>query len=178
MGFFLRTILLPFVAGLLLTLALSAQLKQDVAPTAPILGFSPAHATAEHQLETAFQSIPSPEKAREWHRTFTAEPHPAASDRNNELADFVADEWHKQGWEDVTLRRYDVLHSRPRSISLEMTEPVHFTASLREDAYDADPDTKNSAVSGSYFGYSASGDVTAEVVYAHSGNPEDYDLLW
>src|SRR5260370_10341047 len=37
---------------------------------------------------------------------------------------------------DVTLRRYDVLHSRPRSISLEMTEPVHFTASLREDAYD------------------------------------------
>jgi len=32
-------------------------------------------------------------------------------------------------------------------------------------------------VSGSYFGFSASGDVTAEVVYAHSGNPEDYELL-
>jgi N-acetylated-alpha-linked acidic dipeptidase len=177
MGFFLRTILLSFVAGLLLTFALSAQLKQDVAPTAPILGFSPAHATAEHQLETAFQSIPSPEKARDWHHTFTAEPHPAASERNNQLADFIAAEWRKQGWEDVALRRYDVLHSRPRSVSLEMIAPIAFTASLREDAYDADPDTKNSAVSSSYFGYSASGDVTAEVVYAHSGNPEDYDLL-
>jgi len=166
-----------FCPFLVLAFALSAQQKQSESPASPILGFSPPHAAAEHAIETAFQLIPSPEKVREWHRTFTAEPHPAASDRNNQLADFVADEWRKQGWEDVTLRRYDVLHSRPRSISLEMTEPVHFTASLHEDAYDADPDTKNSSVSGSYFGYSASGDVSAEVIYAHSGNPEDYDLL-
>jgi N-acetylated-alpha-linked acidic dipeptidase len=168
---------ISFAFLLILTLALSAQQKQPEASTAPILGFSPSHAAAEHQLESTFQSIPSSEKAREWHRTFTAEPHPAASDRNNQLADFVADEWRKQGWEDVTLRRYDVLHSRPRSVSLEMTAPVLFTASLREDAYGADQDTKNPAVSGSYFGYSSSGDVTTEVVYAHSGNPEDYDLL-
>ncbi len=173
----LRSLAVSSVLLSLLTFALSAQLKQDAPPTAPILGFSPSQAAAEHELETKFQSIPSPEKAREWHRTFTAEPHPAASDRNNQLADFVADEWRKQGWEDVTLRRYDVLHSRPRSVSLEMIAPVQFTASLREDAYDVDPDTKNPAVSGAYFGYSASGDVTAEVIYAHSGNPEDYDLL-
>jgi N-acetylated-alpha-linked acidic dipeptidase len=32
-------------------------------------------------------------------------------------------------------------------------------------------------VPAAYLGYSASGDVTAEVVYAHSGNPEDYELL-
>jgi N-acetylated-alpha-linked acidic dipeptidase len=162
---------------LILTYALSAQLRQETSPTTPILGFALPHAAAEHDLESTFQSIPSPEKAREWHRTFTAEPHPAASERNNQLADFVADQWRKQGWEDVALRRYDVLHSRPRSISLEMTAPVQFTASLREDAYDVDPDTKNPAVSGAYFGYSASGDVTAELIYAHSGNPEDYDLL-
>src|SRR5438093_997356 len=172
----LRTLVvsIPFF---LLTFALSAQLKQAAPPATPILGFSPPYPAAEHSLEYTFQSIPSAEKAHEWHRTFTAEPHPAASERNNQLADFIADEWRKQGWEDVTLRRYDVLHSRPRSVSLEMTEPVHFTASLREDAYNVDPDTNNPAVSGSYFGYSASGDVTAEVVYAHSGNPEDYDLL-
>jgi len=105
--------------------------------------FSPPHAAAEHQLETRFNRNPSPEKAREWHRTFTAEPHPAASDRNNQLADFVAGRMAQARMEDVTLRRYDVLHSRPRSISLEMTEPVRFTASLHEEAYDADPDTKN-----------------------------------
>jgi N-acetylated-alpha-linked acidic dipeptidase len=173
----LRSLTVSLSCFLILSFALCAQLKQEAPRTSPILGFSPQHATNEHQLESAFQSIPSPEKASAWLRTFTAEPHPAASERNNQLADFVAEEWRKQGWEDVALRRYDVLHSRPLSVSLEMTEPVRFTASLRENAYDIDPDTKNPTVTGSYFGYSASGDVTAEVVYAHSGNPEDYDLL-
>jgi len=172
-----RTLAASSVYLLTLSFALSGQLQQNAPAASPILGFSPPHAAAEHQLETAFQSIPTPERAREWHRTFTAEPHPATSERNNQLADFVAETWRKQGWEDVTLRRYDVLHSRPRSVSLEMIAPVQFTASVREDAYDVDPDTKNPAVSGAYFGYSASGDVTAELVYAHSGNPEDYDLL-
>src|SRR5438445_13808562 len=172
----LRTLVvsIPFF---LLTFALSAQLKQAAPPATPILGFSPPHAVAEHALESTFQSIPSAEKAREWHRTFTAEPHPAASERNNQLADFIADEWRKQGWEDVTLRRYDVLHSRPRSVSLEMTMPVRFKASLREDPYSRDPATKNPRIDRSYFGYSPSGDVTAELVYAHNGNPYDYDLL-
>ncbi len=146
-------------------------------PAAIISGFTPRHAQQERKLEADFQAIPSPERARAWHRYFTAEPHPAASDRNNQLAAYIAAEWRKQGWEDVVLRRYNVLHSRPRSVSLEMVSPLSYKAGLREDAYDADPDTKNPRVSASYFGYSASGEVTAEVVYAHSGNPEDYDVL-
>jgi N-acetylated-alpha-linked acidic dipeptidase len=168
-----------FLAILILSSALVAQHQEasSASVSTPILGFTAVHASAEHKLETEFQAMSSPDRAREWHRTFTAEPHPAASERNNQLADFIADEWRKQGWEDVTLRRYEVLHSRPRSVSLEMTTPTHYTASLREDAVEADPDTKNPALSGAYFGYSGSGNVTAEVVYAHSGNPEDYDLL-
>jgi N-acetylated-alpha-linked acidic dipeptidase len=177
MRLFSRAVLLAFLVLLIHSFALLAQHLETTQSSSSILGFSPQHVAAEHLLETDFQAIPSPEKAREWHRVFTAEPHPAASERNNQLADFIADAWRKQGWEDVTLRRYDVLHSRPRSVTLEMTAPVHFTASLREDSCDADPDTKNPAVSGAYFGYSASGNITAEVVYAHSGNPEDYDLL-
>jgi N-acetylated-alpha-linked acidic dipeptidase len=168
-----------FFVMLILSAVVTAQYEKAFPPSSatPILGFTAAHAAAEHKLETEFQEIPSPDRAREWHRTFTAEPHPAASERNNQLADFIADEWRKQGWEDVTLRRYDVLHSRPRSVSLEMITPVHYAASLREDPVDVDPDTRNPEVSGAYFGYSASGEVTSEVVYAHSGNPEDYDFL-
>jgi len=146
-------------------------------PPDSILGFSPAHAAQEHQRETLFQSLPSADQAREWHRLFTANPHPAASPENNRLAAVMAREWRKQGWEGVTLRRYDVLHSQPRSVALEMTAPVHFKASLREDSYDLDPSTKNPKIDSAYFGFSASGDVTADLVYAHSGNPEDYDLL-
>ncbi|HEY6483364.1 MAG TPA: M28 family metallopeptidase [Steroidobacteraceae bacterium] len=142
-----------------------------------ILGFSPAHLAQEHARETLFQSLPSADQARAWHRQFTAEPHPAASARNNALAKVIAQAWRKQGWEKVTLRRYDVLHSSPRSVTLEMTKPVHFVASLREDPYDVDPDTKNPHIDSAYFGYSASGDVQAPLVYAHSGNPDDYALL-
>ena len=179
----MRKILLAATVGLLaipiISTAILAQHHDASSPPAstPILGFTAAHVVAEHRVEMEFQAIPSPQKAREWHRTFTAEPHPAASERNNQLAEIIADEWRKQGWEDVTLRRYDVLHSRPRSVSLEMTAPERYTASLREDPVDADLGTKNPAVSGAYFGYSASGEVTAEVVYVHSGNPEDYELL-
>ena len=162
---------------LIVPFAVFAQTSPKDSQVSPILGFSPANAGVEHNLEGMFQTLPSPDKAREWHRVFTAEPHPAASEQNNKLAEFIALEWRKQGWEDVTLRRYDVLHSSPRSVSLEMTAPVYFKASLREDPYEIDPDTKNSAISGSYFGYSTSGDLTAELVYAHSGNPEDYELL-
>jgi len=47
-------------------------MKQEAPPATPILGFTPLHAAAEHQLESQFQLIPSPDKAREWHRIFTA----------------------------------------------------------------------------------------------------------
>jgi len=58
-----------------------------------------------------------------------------------------------------------------------MIAPTHYQALLREAPYDADPDTKNPEVASAWLGYSASGEVTAPIVYAHSGNPEDYDLL-
>src|SRR5437763_1842333 len=45
------------------------------------------------------------------------------------------------------------------------------------ESYEADPDTKNPRVRSGYLGLSASGEVTAPLVYAHSGNPEDYELL-
>ena len=166
--------LLPLLAG---THASNHPSSEPPDKGTSILGFTTASAAMERHVEEEFLQIPSPERAREWHRYLTAEPHPAASARNNELADYIAEQWRQQGWEDVVLRKYAVLHSSPREISLEMVAPVKYKATLREEPYEADPDTKNPRVSQAYLGYSASGDVTAELVYAHSGNPEDYDLL-
>lgn len=141
------------------------------------MGFSIESSRSQLQLERAFLPIPSAEQARRHHRFFTAEPHPAGSERNNELAHHIAETWRQQGWEDVTIHRYDVLDSVPREVSVAMVSPVPYRASLREDPYDVDPDTKNPRVKSGYLGLSASGEVTAPVVYAHSGNPEDYELL-
>lgn len=142
-----------------------------------IQGFSAGATKSQIEIESKFKAIPSPDEARRHHRYLTALPHPAGSQRNNELARHIAELWKQQGWEDVVLRRYDVLNSFPREVSCEMLSPVSYEASLREDPYDVDPDTKNYGVRSAYTGLSASGEVTAPVVYAHSGNPEDYDLL-
>src|SRR5471032_2372788 len=156
--------------------AMDAQPATSAPAATPILGFTPAHALAEHRLEDKFQALPTAAAERSWHREFTMAPHPPASPQNNRLAEVVAREWRKQGWESVLLRRYDVLHSSPRHVALEMVAPVSYRAALAEAPYAVDPDSRNPALANTYFGYSASGDVTAELVYAHNGNPEDYDL--
>jgi N-acetylated-alpha-linked acidic dipeptidase len=142
-----------------------------------ISGFTSTSAAREAAVEDKFKAIPSPAEARRQHRIFTAEPHVAGSKRNNDLAQYIASQWRKQGLEDVVVRRYDVYATEPKSASLEMIAPVVYRAGLREAGYDADPDTKNPRVSSAWSGMSISGDVTASLVYAHSGNPEDYDVL-
>jgi len=174
-------VLMLLIIGLVCAGALQDTTQGNAAsyrdPAKPIMGFAPGSAAQEWKIEDQFARIPEPERAGKWLRYLTTEPHPAASARNNELAEYIAEQWRQQGWEDVTLRKYDVLHSTPREVSLEMVAPVHYRASLREEPYDSDPDTKNPHLSSAYLGYSASGEVTAEVIYAHSGNPEDYEVL-
>ncbi len=168
-----------FVASVLCFSVLALNLPQSAqAQTqASILGFTPASAVHEAEIENKFKAIPSPDEERRQHHIFTAEPHVAGSERNNELARYIADEWRNEGLDDVVIRRYDVYGSNPKFTSLEMVAPVHYHAGLRELPVPGDPDLKNKAISSAWSGMSASGEVTAPLVYAHSGNPEDYELL-
>jgi N-acetylated-alpha-linked acidic dipeptidase len=170
-----RSVLCFISAPLLLALSLHAELLAQAQTS--ILGFTPAAATHESEIETRFKAIPSPDEERRQHHIFTAEPHVAGSARNNELARYIADEWRQEGLEDVIIRRYDVYGSNPKSTSLGMVAPVHYRALLRELPVPGDPDLKNKNISSAWSGMSASGEVTAPLVYAHSGNPEDYELL-
>src|ERR1700681_429367 len=154
-----------------------AQRAFSAAPPTKISGFSPQHAAEQTSLEDQLKKLISTDEIRKQHRYFTSIPHPAGSIHDREVAEYIADQWRKQGLEDVVIRQYDVLGTRPVATSLEMVAPTHYQALLREAPYDVDPDTKNPEVANAWLGYSASGEVTAPVVYAHSGNPEDYDLL-
>jgi N-acetylated-alpha-linked acidic dipeptidase len=116
------TALIPLVA-----LSLST-----ITPAQSILGFTPASAAHEIELENKFKSIPNADEERRQHRIFTQEPHIAGSKRNNELADYIAAEWKKQGLEDVVIHRYDVYGTNPKSASLEMIAPTRYQALLRE----------------------------------------------
>lgn len=165
-------------------LALSGAISCTAPPTAgpagaavPMRGFTAAGADAQRALETRFRALPSAAAIGQWHRYLTREPHPATSPRTKEIAEYIASQWRSQGLEDVTIRRYDVLSSNPRRVHVEMTAPRRYVPTLREDPYPDDPDTSQPAVSGAWTSFSASGDVTAPVVYANSGNPADYDVL-
>ena len=122
------------------------------------------------------QSV-STDKLVRYLRRFTAEPHVASSPRNNELAQFVCDEWTSFGLEDVRKAEYDVLLSFPERIAVEIAAPEKVKLTLKEDGYPQDPDTLRADVGLPYNAYSASGDITAPVVYANSGNPQDFDFL-
>lgn len=170
-----------FIIALIL-FAVSTPLGSQVStpqPQAParIMGFSASRSAQQLALESQLHSLISSESARLFHRYFTSEPHVAGTEADHKIAELIAETWRKQGLENVVIRQYDVLNSLPRQISVEMVSPVAYRASLREDPYPVDPDTSNPNVRGAWLSMSASGEVTAPVVYAHSGNPEDYDVL-
>src|SRR3977135_3312478 len=134
------------------TTCLVLLLATSLAHAQTILGFTAASAAHEPWIKTKFKSIPSPDEERRQHRIFTQEPHVAGSKRNNELAEYIRDEWKKQGLEDVIIRRYDVYGPTPKNSSLEMIAPTHYQAILREAPPDPEPDSNNPAISGAWSG--------------------------
>ncbi len=142
-----------------------------------LLGFSAPATAAERDVEARFRALPDPASIRAWHRELTRSPHVATSPRTREIAEFIAATWKAQGLDEVVIRRYDVLSSNPRRVAVEMVAPLRYTPTLREAPIAEDPDSAQPAISGAWTSFSASGDVTAPVVYANSGNPADYDEL-
>jgi N-acetylated-alpha-linked acidic dipeptidase len=147
----------------------------------PIPSFMDAQELTAKKDISSFKSfvdeIISPEKIDQYLKYLTSIPHLAASPRNNELAEYVLEEWKKFGLEDAHLVPYDVLLSFPERISIELISPYKHKLSLKEKSYEEDPDTQRQDVGIPYNAYSRSGDITAPVVYANSGNPQDYDYL-
>ena len=142
-----------------------------------IPGFTAAASDHERGIEERLVDLLDPASTARHFRLLTEEPHPAGSDENLKLAHYVRDQFAAFGLEDVKMLRYDVLLPWPRKVAVSMVEPIEYTASLAEDGYPVDKDSYAVGASLTYLGMSASGDVTADVVYAHSGNPEDYDWL-
>jgi N-acetylated-alpha-linked acidic dipeptidase len=143
---------------------------------APVFGFSERALAAQHSLEQRLNRFPSTERIRADHRHLTAKPHVAGTPRDRELAEWTAAEWRKAGLEEVEIVEHEVLLPYAEQVSVEMTAPRAWRAALREEPIEGDDDT--AADPGvTYHAYSASGDVSGEVVYAGSGNPADYEWL-
>jgi N-acetylated-alpha-linked acidic dipeptidase len=142
-------------------------------------GFSESSAVGQSTIERRFLRMPSRDRIRESNRFFSSAPHLAGSLRDRELADHIRDQFTAFGFDAVTLSTYEVLLPWPEETTVEMVAPRAWRAAMREEAVPGDVYTEapQEQVGIPYHAYSASGDVTAPVVYAGSGNPEDYDRL-
>ena len=163
-----------FLAACLLVAMVPLPLLAQSAPT--LRGFSLEAGVRQRLLESEMASRLSRDTTGAWFREFTRLPHPAGSPRNRELAERMAEAWKAYGFDEVRLHRYDVLLPWPERVSVTMTAPTTYHATLTEDCY---PEDRDACVGPelTYLGMSGSGDVTGEVVYANSGNPADYDWL-
>ncbi len=138
-------------------------------------GFTPSGAAYQLALETRFLALPSADRARDFHRYLTDKPHIAGSDRNRHLAEWMRDLWREYGLDTVEIVEHEVLLPWPEEVSLTMPGTPPWQARFTEDPVPGDPDTAVPVLH--YNAYSRSGEVEAPVVYAASGNPENYDWL-
>ena len=92
------------------------------------------------------------------------------------LAEWVRDRWREYGLEQVEIVEHEVLLPYATEAQVEMLSPSRWRATMKEEAVEGDPfSARETGLA--YHAYSASGDITAPVVFAGSGNPADYDRL-
>jgi N-acetylated-alpha-linked acidic dipeptidase len=143
----------------------------------PISGFTAKGVIAQRKVESVFAAVPSTSNLESDHRFLTEKPHVAGSPRDRELAEWIRDRWQSFGLDEVEIVEHEVLLPYPEAVTVEMTAPKQWRASMTEDPIEGDSSEAAADVGIPYHAYSASGDVTAPVVYAGSGNPDDYDWL-
>ncbi len=161
-----------FAAALALALT-SAGLAQTQSPVFGYRDFS-----AQAKLDQIFLAVPDAKLAGEELKTLTAEPHIAGSPEDYKTALYVADKFRAAGLE-TKITEYKVWLNLPGKISLSATDSaghVLMTGPTREHV-DGDPFDDDPRVTPGFNGSSASGDVTAPVVYANYGRPEDFAHL-
>jgi N-acetylated-alpha-linked acidic dipeptidase len=166
----MRTLLILLLELLLLAPPAFAQ-------TVAIDGFTAERAAAERRWEEQFRAVPSPASAREHLRRLTLEPHVAGTKEDYATAVYVRDQLRSYGL-NADLREYQVWMNYPNTPTLlELITTRRVRLETREAVVPGDPTSSNPKITPLFNGYSASGDVTAAVVYANYGLPNDYEEL-
>ena len=141
----------------------------------PIFGFRDA--AAERARERVFLAAPDPLRAQQHLQALTRAPHIAGSPEDRATAEYVAARFREAGL-DTRIVEYRVPLNYPAEIKVTVSAPnaAAFTAPAPEHV-SSDPFQDDPRVVTAYTGYSPSGDVEGEAVYANYGRPEDFDRL-
>ncbi len=147
------------------------------ADSGPLRGYSTQAARTERDWEAKFRGVPDPANLRAYMQRLSARPHHVGSAYDKDNAEWILGKFKEFGL-DARIETFDVLFPTPKERALELVEPVKFTAKLQEPTVAEDPTSgQHDEQLPSYNAYSIDGDVTAPLVYANFGVPEDYDML-
>jgi N-acetylated-alpha-linked acidic dipeptidase len=160
------------LAALLAALAVSA----GPAALPPLTGFTPERSAWQREYEKRLLALPRPEECEAIHRELTRAPHIAGTEGNARVAEYLAAEYRKAGFE-VEMPAYEVLLSYPKSAMLEIVGDPPIALARGEPPIPEDPDTAVPEAAVPWNAYSPSAEVTGEVVYVNFGRAEDYERL-
>ncbi|MEW6754521.1 MAG: M20/M25/M40 family metallo-hydrolase [Candidatus Latescibacterota bacterium] len=163
----------------MLAAALLAALGPSAAPGEPgtLAGFSPARQAAQERLEARFQELPSPAAFRRHMESLTARPHLAGTAANAAVADSIARAMERAG---LRVERYEYevyLPDAGARSEVALVTPIRLLLNGQEYVLEEDPYSAHPELTPAWNSYAASGDVTAPVVYANYGRPEDFAQL-
>ncbi|MBM3759460.1 MAG: M28 family peptidase [Acidobacteria bacterium] len=142
----------------------------------PIRGFPEDEAKARAPFEQRLRATAESNKIREYMSRMAGEPHHAGSPASRAVAEYALAKFKEFGLE-ARIETFDALIPHPTQRLLELVSPVRYTAKLREPIVKEDPDSSDLNQLPTFNAYSGNGDVTAPVVYANYGLPEDYAFL-
>ena len=153
------------------TVAVSADGKDTA-----MRGFTAAGAAQQLELEQRFDALLDPADQRAWLKQMSSAPNHVGSPHDKANAEFMLAKFREWGW-DARIERFDVLYPTPKHVSLKLLGPDAYTAKLREPAVRGDASSALDGALPPYNVYGGDGDVTAGLVYANYGMPDDYKEL-
>jgi N-acetylated-alpha-linked acidic dipeptidase len=150
--------------------------RADSPSRPPRLGFTAERFERQRSLEQRFRESVSVDQLSSFHAGLTGRTHTAGTEGARAVADYLERTLSSFGL-DVKVFEYQAYLSLPREITVDIVSPVHEPLRVSEPPSPLDRDTQNPDNPPGYVAYSASGDVTAPVVYVNYGLPPDYAEL-
>ncbi len=140
-----------------------------------LVGYTPASAARERDIEADAIRRPSPASAAALSQALSREVHVAGTPAQARTRDYVVAQMKSWGIE-TEVRAYDIWMPHPTEVGIWRVSPSPAKLSLPEPAVPNDP-TSALPQYLTVNGYSGQGDVTGDVVYVNYGLIEDYAQL-
>ncbi|KAG1709935.1 hypothetical protein DVH05_016949 [Phytophthora capsici] len=167
-----------FVGALVFLCSYLFTLQTTTIGTGTIASLSKTEVPALNSVEKAFVDGVNPFKLQEFLHAYASVPHTCGTEQDYETALYTAEKWKSYGLEAEIVEYYTLL-SYPvhRRLAIVSPEQSAQELNLTEGSVVDDSCTTDPTALPPFLAYSATGNVTASVVYANFGTQQDFEWL-